>query len=259
LQGTEIPIGARILAVVDCFDALTSDRPYRRALSVAETFHIIEARSGKVYDPAVVHAFREMKGVDPAEIAAAEPAAPAGPPVPEPTPASPRATDEIQMAVQLGARLSRHSDDLWQAIADALCGLPDVDTAAIFLVNDTNERLAPVRTSGRHSHQIARLSIAVGERMSGWVAAVGQPMINADAALDVFDVEAETLRSATAVRHRGPQDEIAVIALYSTRAHAFGDVHARLIEEAVSLAQSRASIAALTTQRPPHRLIRRVG
>jgi putative nucleotidyltransferase with HDIG domain len=259
LKGNEIPIGARILSVVDCFDALTSDRPYRRAMSVAETFRIIESRTGTMYDPAVFNAFREMKGVDPAEIAAAEPVAPAGPPAAESAPASARPTDEIQMAVQLGARLSRHTDDLWQAIADALCELPDVDTAAIFLVNDANEVLAPARTSGRHSREIARLSIAMGERMSGWVAAVGQPMINADAALDVFDIGAVALRSAAAVRHRGPQDETAVIALYSTRLHAFADVHVRLIEEAVSLAQSRASIAALTTQRPPHRFIRRVG
>ena len=42
LKGSDIPIGARILAVVDCFDALTSDRPYRRALSVRETFEIID-------------------------------------------------------------------------------------------------------------------------------------------------------------------------------------------------------------------------
>ena len=259
LKGAEIPIGARILSVVDCFDALTSDRPYRRALSVAETFHIIEARSGKVYDPAVVHAFREMKGVDPAEIAAATPVFEGAPPALESAATAARGVDEIQMAVQLGARLSRHTDDLWQAIADALCGLPDVDTAAIFLVNDANEALAPVRTSGRHARELARLSIAMGERMSGWVAAVGQPMINADAALDLFDVGAEALRSAAAVRHRGPQDETAVIALYSTRAHAFADVHARLIEEAVSLAQSRASIAALTTtQQRPQRFIRRV-
>jgi putative nucleotidyltransferase with HDIG domain len=258
LKGTDIPIGARILAVVDCFDALTSDRPYRRALSVAETFHIIEARSGKVYDRAVVDAFREMKGVDPAEIAAAAPVFEAAPTSPELVASASRGIDEIQMAVQLGARLSRHTDDLWQTIADALRALPDVDTVAIFLVNDANELLIPVRTSGAHSRHIAGLSIAMGERTSGWVAAVGQPMINADAALDLFDIGAEALRSAAAVRHRGPQDETAVIALYSTRAHAFADVHVRLIEEAVSLAQSRASIAALTTQRPPHRLIRRV-
>src|SRR4030095_7845466 len=58
--GADIPVGARILAVVDCFDALTSNRPYRRALSVAEALVIIEARRGTMYDPAVVDVFHEM-------------------------------------------------------------------------------------------------------------------------------------------------------------------------------------------------------
>lgn len=57
LVGTEIPIGARVLAVVDCFDALTSDRPYRAALSDEEALAIIRERRGKMYDPLVVDTF----------------------------------------------------------------------------------------------------------------------------------------------------------------------------------------------------------
>jgi putative nucleotidyltransferase with HDIG domain len=57
LKGDQIPIGARILSVVDCFDALTSDRPYRRALSEDEALAIILERRGTMYDPAVVDTF----------------------------------------------------------------------------------------------------------------------------------------------------------------------------------------------------------
>jgi HD-GYP domain-containing protein (c-di-GMP phosphodiesterase class II) len=57
LVGTEIPIGARILAVVDCFDALTSDRPYRLSMSDAEALAIISDRRAKMYDPLVVDTF----------------------------------------------------------------------------------------------------------------------------------------------------------------------------------------------------------
>jgi putative nucleotidyltransferase with HDIG domain len=57
LVGTAIPIGARILAVVDCFDALTSDRPYRRMLSDAEALAIVVERRGRMYDPLVVDTF----------------------------------------------------------------------------------------------------------------------------------------------------------------------------------------------------------
>jgi putative nucleotidyltransferase with HDIG domain len=54
LKGQEIPIGARILTVVDCFDALASDRPYRRALPVEEAMKIIRSRSGIQFDPEIV-------------------------------------------------------------------------------------------------------------------------------------------------------------------------------------------------------------
>ena len=54
LSGEAIPLAARILTVVDCFDALTSDRPYRAAMSTAEAFGILRARRGTMYDPRVV-------------------------------------------------------------------------------------------------------------------------------------------------------------------------------------------------------------
>jgi putative nucleotidyltransferase with HDIG domain len=57
IAGTDIPLGARILSVVDCFDALTSDRPYRPALSDEEAFAILRERSGTMYDPLVVDTF----------------------------------------------------------------------------------------------------------------------------------------------------------------------------------------------------------
>ena len=57
ISGTDIPLGARILAVVDCFDALNSDRPYRPRLSVSEAFAILRDRRGTMYDPLVVDHF----------------------------------------------------------------------------------------------------------------------------------------------------------------------------------------------------------
>jgi putative nucleotidyltransferase with HDIG domain len=60
LSGTEIPFGARILAVVDCFDALTSDRPYRTRLAVDQAIAILSERRGSMYDPLVVDVFIEL-------------------------------------------------------------------------------------------------------------------------------------------------------------------------------------------------------
>ena len=51
LKGVAIPLGARVLSVVDCFDALTSDRPYRPRLSVEEAIAVLVQRRGSMYDP----------------------------------------------------------------------------------------------------------------------------------------------------------------------------------------------------------------
>jgi putative nucleotidyltransferase with HDIG domain len=61
LRGKEIPFAARIFPVVDVWDALTSNRPYRRALPQYEVRARIKADSGKHFDPVVVDAFMEMK------------------------------------------------------------------------------------------------------------------------------------------------------------------------------------------------------
>jgi putative nucleotidyltransferase with HDIG domain len=57
ISQTDIPLGARILSVVDCFDALNSDRPYRPRLSPDEAFAILRERRGTMYDPLVVDTF----------------------------------------------------------------------------------------------------------------------------------------------------------------------------------------------------------
>ena len=62
LKGEEIPLTGRIFAVVDCWDALRSDRPYRKAISDQETWEYIRANAGKFYDPAIVDKFAQLMG-----------------------------------------------------------------------------------------------------------------------------------------------------------------------------------------------------
>lgn len=56
LAGEDIPLPARIVAVADVLDAMTSDRPWRKALPLAEAFAFLQAQSGVLFDPAVVDA-----------------------------------------------------------------------------------------------------------------------------------------------------------------------------------------------------------
>jgi putative two-component system response regulator len=60
LRGEEIPLEARILAVVDVFDALLSERPYKSAWTLAEASHEIQCQAGVLFDPQVVAAFAEL-------------------------------------------------------------------------------------------------------------------------------------------------------------------------------------------------------
>ena len=57
LHGEQIPLGARILCLVDYFDALTSDRPYHKPLSVEAAAAVIQEEAGKALDPRAVEAF----------------------------------------------------------------------------------------------------------------------------------------------------------------------------------------------------------
>jgi putative nucleotidyltransferase with HDIG domain len=58
--GEEIPLEARVLAVADAFDAMTSDRPYRRALSRAQALAEVERCAGSQFDPAIAQVFLEL-------------------------------------------------------------------------------------------------------------------------------------------------------------------------------------------------------
>jgi ribonuclease P protein subunit RPR2 len=64
LRGEDIPLGARIFAIADAFDAMTSDRPYRRSLPISEAVERIRAGAGTQFDPACVDAFVDLATED---------------------------------------------------------------------------------------------------------------------------------------------------------------------------------------------------
>ncbi len=61
LKGDEIPLGARLFAVADVFDALTSTRPYHAAMEFEEALNAIRKMSGMNFDPAVVKTFEVIR------------------------------------------------------------------------------------------------------------------------------------------------------------------------------------------------------
>ena len=72
LKGEDIPVGARIIAVADAFEAMTADRPYRRALSVEKAVLEIHQNTGSQFAPDIVRAFMEVLKEDMSDIASGE-------------------------------------------------------------------------------------------------------------------------------------------------------------------------------------------
>lgn len=236
IAGETIPLGARILAVVDCYDALTSDRPYRRALSPGEAYALIEERSGTMYDPAVVAAFRGVCGVlgltspAPSSVLAAGQSTEPPPVVDEPA-AADAPIDEIELALKLGLSLSSVfvSSRPWMLAADALRQVPAVAAAVVFRIDEDGQELVVEAAAGECDNALSTLSMKIGERLSGWVGASGQPMVNADARLDLFDLPGVAVSGALSAPIDNPDGSRVVITLYSSHPTGFSELHLRLV------------------------------
>jgi HD-GYP domain-containing protein (c-di-GMP phosphodiesterase class II) len=79
LSGEDIPLAARIFAVVDVYDALTSDRPYRKAWTQEKALTEIRSQRGRQFDPRVVDAFFELHAASPGAFEFTEASRPARP------------------------------------------------------------------------------------------------------------------------------------------------------------------------------------
>jgi HD-GYP domain-containing protein (c-di-GMP phosphodiesterase class II) len=64
LKGNQIPLAARVFAIIDVYDALRSDRPYRDAWTKEKALSYIEEQSGKHFDPKIVEAFIKLANSD---------------------------------------------------------------------------------------------------------------------------------------------------------------------------------------------------
>jgi putative two-component system response regulator len=78
VAGSDIPLGARVIAVADAFDAMTSDRPYRAAMSVAEAAEEIKRCADTQFDPVIVAAFLRTVGTVTAQVSEPQSGAPDG-------------------------------------------------------------------------------------------------------------------------------------------------------------------------------------
>lgn len=225
LRGTDIPLGARILQVVDCFDALTSDRPYRRRLPDGEAISILMSRRGTMYDPLIVDTFAAVK--DSLAAASADSKEVTTPDRIE-KPAPPETASTTLVNTSPFANTAR---TVLQTILEAT----GARLAICFVRNTSTDQLNTLAAIDRDGGARYRIEIAVGSRVSGWVAANGRAVVNADAALDLPDVAGLNLAKCLSVPLNRGADTLGVLSVYLDDARGFSDHDLLAVEAAVAV------------------------
>ena len=260
IKGEAIPIGARILAAVDCLDAIASDRQYRRALPLDEAMDVVRSESGTSFDPRVVEVLgrryvelesrakgtqggakiklsTDMKienGKAPAAGFESSNHAAAPTPPGDFLQSIAAARQEVQalfeMAQDLGKSLSLH--ETLSVLAVKLKRIIPHDGIAIYILRD--KKLIPEFVNGDDFRLFSSLEIPVGHGLSGWVAENRKPIINGNPSVEpgyLNDPEKfSTLRSALSVPLEGLNGGIVgVLTLYHAERDAFTRDHLRIL------------------------------
>jgi putative nucleotidyltransferase with HDIG domain len=264
ISGTDIPLGARVLAVVDCFDALNSDRPYRPRLEPQEAFEILRQRRGTMYDPLVVDTFiSAYPEIAPLADAAGQQARTlldAREESEKPIVAGP--LEEIRASAAESAALLQARQHIAEAkapvdamniVAQCARQLTPLTVCTFFAYSPNEDELVCTLVSGGDDNQaLLGLRIRPGERVSGWVAANRRTISNSDPALDlgqtallVRPAPRSTISTPVTSEHH-PNELLGVLTGYSPKESAFTHRHVYAFEQ---LAESFAQFLGRTRQR----------
>jgi GAF domain-containing protein len=264
LEGEEIPIGARILSAVDCFDALASDRPYRRALPVEEALAYLKSKAGVQFDPDVVrlleehypeleeHAHQEIEEMMPldTDLIIARGAAPSagfeqeqiapesGSPIlqfkyPRLAATSDQRAEAIAKLKQALAA-SRSLRGASRAIAEILESLIPFDCFAVYLRSGAS--IVAMDIEGPCAGGFSAQPIPIGEGLSGWVTKNARSILNGNPTVEpniLMEAGLFTSRSSalSAPVFSSSGDVMGAVTLYSREESAYSKDHLRALEE----------------------------
>ena len=275
LTATQIPLVARIISVVDFYDATRCDRPYRKGMKREDSLALLQNMSGSSFDPRVVelftkhvaefdelidaHDIREQVQPIAVDNSAARPDAGLASDVlgvPDDSLGF-RSITEAQrevfalheIAQTIGSSLNMN--DTVTLIATKLQAIVPFDTCAIFIVDDRLGKAVAVHAVGDHVDLFNRRRINIGDGITGWVIANARSMCNSSPELDMVGIPEEVVKSyrgvlvAPLIREDGA---FGAITLYSKGRTSYTTEHVRLLE---SVAQHAASALnnALTFER----------
>jgi putative nucleotidyltransferase with HDIG domain len=249
LKGEEIPVGARILAVIDCFDAMASDRPYRRALPISGALAHIKKLAGIEFDPRVVgiltQLHEELEGKALAESRKMEPlntditvrrgeAPSAGYEESGPTPASkstagmdPRALARFETGIKsmIAETLQTvGSEDTLACVSATLAVVIPFDILMLYVLE--GEVLRPYYASGNRAVSLSSAALPVGLGLCGWVAQSRQHILNGNPSVEVeiqtADPRISQMHACLALPLANAEDSVlGVLALYQSERDSF--------------------------------------
>jgi diguanylate cyclase (GGDEF)-like protein/putative nucleotidyltransferase with HDIG domain len=205
LKGEEIPLGARILAVADAFDAIRFSRPYKLSMATDEALDILRSQSDIYFDPTLVELF--VKHIDVLEQSAIRESqnAPelsfrkyfettdrALSVAPSNTPMPPDMPSELVHLAELCSTISGNLErqDILQIFSRRMSRLISYSTCVFYISNDAG-RLSAAYVNGKHSDLLQGHQLEMGMGISGWVAAYGRPMMNTQPALDFLGINGD--------------------------------------------------------------------
>jgi diguanylate cyclase (GGDEF)-like protein/putative nucleotidyltransferase with HDIG domain len=262
LKREAIPIGARILSAVDCFDALASERPYRRALTPEEAMKTLSAEKGRSFDPRVVEVMEQRYVELEAIVNSMEserrrldiapkmdrPVAPSSGFAEMPNEAEVRATSfltsiisarqEAQLLFELAQTLgnSLSLKETLSVVAVRLKEMIPHDTIVFFVCQDG--MLIPEYVHGVDYDLFTSIRIPMGQGLSGWVARNEKPITNGNPAAETFHLGVSpritALQSALCIPLRGRDGVAGVLTLYHREKNCFTTDHLRLLLAASS-------------------------
>ena len=243
LAGEDIPIGARILSVVDFYDSVTTNRPYRAALSHESAVNLIRYEAGKALDPRLASAFLDLLPSIESEVALASATAPALSAVPALTSGGVDAFANLtlahreihalyKIAQSMGTGLS--VSETMQLISSKLGAIVPWSGCALYVTERDSDTLRCRFAAGAGAPMLLHTSIGPAEGPAAWVVANRRTLVNASphSAFEAMGVPADhgLLSSLICPLSLG-NALIGCLVLFHRELNVYTENHRRLIEQ----------------------------
>ena len=268
LRGNQIPITARIISVVDCFDSVREDRPFRRGMTLGEATALLLRGAGIHFDPLVVEQFiRHLPQFD-AQIEALglqhQPASP------WPQPALQLSDMDLDQTRERGSYIaydqikkahrevyalyeiartfgtSLNVEHTLEILVDKVGHVVSFDTCVIYLYDEAKGYAVARHAVGKNAQKLSSRCIALGDGVTGFALANRSPVNQLHPSLDFTDINPEAgikYRSMASLPLFKDDVLLGALSVYSNDLEQYSDDHMRLLETVTRLASDALSNA----------------